>query len=262
MYGWRQYIYIYMATNHPSRKPSKLDEQDMRDTTGEVRTNSLAVTSGGYLARSSKCSTTSIGQPRTYLQQLRTDTGCSLEDLLEVMDDRDEWLERVREICASSTIWWWWGGGGYNLSVNFFVKFHNLRVGFEIYVDRPPAGLRLDFSSRFLSPSLSLSLSFSLSLTHTRARTLAHSHTPTLFHTHTHTHTHTLSLSLSLSLCIPSLSHTHSLSFSLSLFSSPSLSLSHTHTHSLSLFVFPLSNTHSVSFSLSHRPRHLSSFYI
>ena len=34
----------------------------------------------------------SVGQPiRTYLPQLCTDTGYSLEDLLEVMDDRDEW---------------------------------------------------------------------------------------------------------------------------------------------------------------------------
>ena len=31
---------------------------------------------------------------RTYLQQLCTDTGCSLEDLLNVMDDRDEWSQR------------------------------------------------------------------------------------------------------------------------------------------------------------------------
>ena len=28
---------------------------------------------------------------RTYLQQLRIDTGCSLEDLLEAMDDREKW---------------------------------------------------------------------------------------------------------------------------------------------------------------------------
>ena len=30
----------YMATYHPSQKLSKLDEPDMRDTAGEVRTNS------------------------------------------------------------------------------------------------------------------------------------------------------------------------------------------------------------------------------
>ena len=34
----------------------------------------------------------SVGRPiRTYLKQLCTDTGCSLEDLLEVMDNRDKW---------------------------------------------------------------------------------------------------------------------------------------------------------------------------
>ena len=29
----------FTVTNHPSRKPSKLDEPDMRDTAGEVKTN-------------------------------------------------------------------------------------------------------------------------------------------------------------------------------------------------------------------------------
>ena len=39
---------------------------------------------------------------RTDLQQLCADTGCSLEDLLGVMDDRDGWRDRVREIHAVS----------------------------------------------------------------------------------------------------------------------------------------------------------------
>ena len=30
------------------------------------------------------------------------DTGCSLEDQLEAIDDRDEWQDRVREIHASA----------------------------------------------------------------------------------------------------------------------------------------------------------------
>ena len=39
-----------------------------------------------------------VGRPtRTYLQQLCTDTGCSLEDLPEAMNDRDEWREGDRE---------------------------------------------------------------------------------------------------------------------------------------------------------------------
>ena len=45
----------------------------------------------------------SVGWPtRTYLQQPCMDTGCSLEEMPEAMDDREEWWERVREIHASS----------------------------------------------------------------------------------------------------------------------------------------------------------------
>ena len=43
----------------------------------------------------------------TYLQQLCSDTGCRMEDLLRAIDDRDEWWERVMEIRASGTPWWW-----------------------------------------------------------------------------------------------------------------------------------------------------------
>ena len=39
---------------------------------------------------------------RTYLQQLCTDTGCSLEDLPEVMNDRAKCRKRVRENCTSN----------------------------------------------------------------------------------------------------------------------------------------------------------------
>ena len=49
------------------------------------------------------------GQPaRTYIQQLCEDTGCSLEDLPEAINDREKWRERVRDIHASGTTWWWW----------------------------------------------------------------------------------------------------------------------------------------------------------
>ena len=48
------------------------------------------------------------GRPaRTYIQQLCEDTGCSPEDLPEVMNDREKWRERVRDIHAGSTTWWW-----------------------------------------------------------------------------------------------------------------------------------------------------------
>ena len=47
-----------------------------------------------------------VGQPtKTYLQQLCTDTGCNLEDLMRAIGDRDKWQERVREIHASNMTW-------------------------------------------------------------------------------------------------------------------------------------------------------------
>ena len=45
---------------------------------------------------------------RTYIQQLCEDTGCSPEDLPEVMNDREKCRERVRDIRTSGTTWWWW----------------------------------------------------------------------------------------------------------------------------------------------------------
>ena len=52
---------------------------------------------------------TKAGWPdQTYRQQLCEDTGCSPEDLPEVMNDRGKWRERVQDFCTSGTIWWWW----------------------------------------------------------------------------------------------------------------------------------------------------------
>ena len=49
----------------------------------------------------------SVGPPaRTYLQLLCVHTRCSLEDLLETMDVRDKWWERVWKIHARGTAWW------------------------------------------------------------------------------------------------------------------------------------------------------------
>ena len=48
------------------------------------------------------------GRPaRTYIQQLWEDTGCSPEDLPEVMNDRVKWRERARDIRGYDTTWWW-----------------------------------------------------------------------------------------------------------------------------------------------------------
>ena len=49
------------------------------------------------------------GRPtRTYIQQLCADIGYSPEDLLEAMDDREGWQERLRDIHVDSATWWWW----------------------------------------------------------------------------------------------------------------------------------------------------------
>ena len=49
------------------------------------------------------------GRPaRRYIQQLCENTGCCPEDLPRVMNVREEWRERVRDIRATSVIWWWW----------------------------------------------------------------------------------------------------------------------------------------------------------
>ena len=49
------------------------------------------------------------GRPaRTCIQQLFVDTGYNLEELPGAMDDRDGWLESVRDICTGSAIWWWY----------------------------------------------------------------------------------------------------------------------------------------------------------
>ena len=41
---------------------------------------------------------------QTYIEQLCEDTGCSPEDLPEVMNDREKWRERVRDIRATGTM--------------------------------------------------------------------------------------------------------------------------------------------------------------
>ena len=48
------------------------------------------------------------GRPAwTYIQQLCEDMGCSPEDQLEAMNNREEWRERVGDIRADGTTRWW-----------------------------------------------------------------------------------------------------------------------------------------------------------
>ena len=55
---------------------------------------------------------------RTYLKQLWANMGCNPEDLLEAMDDREGWRERVRVICVDGMTWWWWL---YNYTLHIFL---------------------------------------------------------------------------------------------------------------------------------------------
>ena len=91
----------YTVTYLPSLKPFKADQEDMQDAAGDVKMSSLATFSCGLLHTDVQV----LGCPaRTYLQQLCTDTGFSLEDLPNVMDDKDKWRGRVREIHACDMI--------------------------------------------------------------------------------------------------------------------------------------------------------------
>ena len=65
------------------------------------------------------------GRPaQTYIQQLCEDTECCPENLSRAMNDREEWLERVRDIRATSATWWWWW---WELYIKLFVR--NWRCG-------------------------------------------------------------------------------------------------------------------------------------
>ena len=85
--SWRQHF-----RKHPSRKLSKLDEPD---TAGEVGKKLI---SDVLLWTPSHGRAKAALPARTNIQQLRADRRCSLEDLPEVTDDREEWREGVRDI--------------------------------------------------------------------------------------------------------------------------------------------------------------------
>ena len=104
------------ATYNPSQKLSKLDEPDMwghwwRSTDYLISDVLLWTLSHGWAKG---------GRPaRTYIQQLCADTGYSLEDLPEAMDDWDGLWERVRNIHADGVSWWWW----YNIMIRYILVF-------------------------------------------------------------------------------------------------------------------------------------------
>ena len=69
------------------------------------------------------------GRPaRTYIQQLCENTGCSPEDRPDVMNDREKWQKRVRDIRASSTTWWY-------IYIYIYIYKKVLSIGGRAYVD-------------------------------------------------------------------------------------------------------------------------------
>ena len=104
--SWRQTLHktadIWQRTthhyNHPIRRTRHV-RQCWRNK-NELMSDVLLLTLSHRRAR--------VGWPaRTYLQKLCTDTRCSIEELPGAMDDREEWRERIREICACGLNSWW-----------------------------------------------------------------------------------------------------------------------------------------------------------
>ena len=92
------------------------------------------------------------GRPaRTYIQQLCDDTGCNTEDLPKVMNDRETWRERVRNIRASRTTWWWWSPRILQLTIQFT---KNLPLKFKVLSTEKYIIYYLLFSGTVLQPRL------------------------------------------------------------------------------------------------------------
>ena len=94
------------ATSHESHLPpiSKTIWIRWRKHAGHCWRSKDELISDVLLWTSSHRRTSVSQQIKTYQQNLCTNMGCSLEDLPRVMDDRNEWQERVRGIhtsCAS-----------------------------------------------------------------------------------------------------------------------------------------------------------------
>ena len=82
---------------------------------------------------------------RTYIQQLCEDTGCSLEDLPEAMNNREKWRERVRDICAGGTIWWYLYLTSWEKTwITLFLSY-KLKVGLDLPISLGPHTFRASF---------------------------------------------------------------------------------------------------------------------
>ena len=92
------------ATYFPPRKLSKFDEPDMQGTAGKQGQAYKWCSNMDPLTWPSKSRATCSNLHSTALWGY----GYSPEDMLEAMNDREKWRERVRDIHASGMTWWWW----------------------------------------------------------------------------------------------------------------------------------------------------------
>ena len=95
------------------------------------------------------------------MQQLCTDTVCSLEDLPEAMDEREGNQEMVREIHGDDATWWWWwwsiyAGRLWGNGTDGLCMYEKLAI------DNRTDSVSPNFLLLYLSSSLSISLSLSL----------------------------------------------------------------------------------------------------
>ena len=90
------------ATYHPSRKVRQTRHVGHCWRSGDEHVSDIFPWTPSHVRAKA-------GWPaKIHVQQLCADTGCSLEDLPEAMDDREECWERFKEIPAGGATWWWW----------------------------------------------------------------------------------------------------------------------------------------------------------
>ena len=99
---------VIRREHHQHDLPQNHSQPDRRHPPS-IRRASASAFEKGMLPVPDPYGQAKAGRPaRTYIQQLCENTGCSPEDLLKVLNDRERWRERVKDIRASGTTGWWW----------------------------------------------------------------------------------------------------------------------------------------------------------
>ena len=98
--SWRQHPTKQQLYDHLSPITKTIQVRRTRHVGHSWRSRNELITD--ILPWTSSRGRAKAGRPaRTYIQQLCADTGWSIKDLPEAMDDREEWRERVRVIPLS-----------------------------------------------------------------------------------------------------------------------------------------------------------------